>query len=148
RSRVGTLVAMRKVAAAAVALCLLALPMPALASSPAIALAATYQATPSGSMGAASDVLVSVTVTNAGEETGKSFAAPQLAPAAGQIALAYHWYDAAGNTVIWDGVRSPLPSDVAPAASATVKATVRAPQSPGAYLLRFALIKEGVAWFG
>jgi len=138
---------MRKVAAAVVLLCLLAAPASALASQPAVALAATYQATPPATMGAASDAVVSVTVTNAGEETWKSFAAPQLSPAAGQIALAYHWYDAAGNTVVWDGIRSPLPGDVAPAATATVKATVRVPSAPGSYLLRFALIKEGVAWF-
>src|SRR5437762_1841481 len=138
---------MRKVAALAVLLCLLATPAQALASPAATLLAATYQATPPASMGAASDALVSVVVTNAGEETWKSFASPQASPAAGQIALAYHWYDAAGNTAVWDGVRSPLPADVAPAGTATVKATVRVPATPGSYLLRFALIKEGVAWF-
>src|SRR5262245_36436966 len=129
---------MRKVAALAVLLCLLAFPLPALAAPSAIALAATYQATPPGSMGAGAAAVVNVIVTNAGEETWKSFVAPQAAPLAGQVALAYHWYDPAGNTVIWDGVRSPLPSDVAPAATVTVKATVRAPATPGAYVLRFA----------
>jgi len=61
------------------------------------------------------------------------------------VNLAYHWYDAAGNTVIWDGVRTPL--SLAPGASGTVKATVVGPAAPGTYTLRFDVVREGIAWF-
>ncbi|GAC1698870.1 MAG: hypothetical protein NVS9B6_09680 [Candidatus Limnocylindrales bacterium] len=61
------------------------------------------------------------------------------------VNLAYHWYDAAGNTAIWDGVRTPL--SLAPGASGTVKASVVGPSTPGAYTLRFDVVREGVAWF-
>jgi SpoIID/LytB domain protein len=118
----------------------------ALAGQPAV-LAAVYQAAPAASMGATADVTVDVTVTNAGDEVWKSFSSPQTSPGAGQVALSYHWYDPQGRTVVWDGIRNPLGRDVAPAASSTVSATVRVPATPGAYFLRFALIKENVAWF-
>jgi SpoIID/LytB domain protein len=63
------------------------------------------------------------------------------------VNLALHWYDAGGNTVLWDGPRTKLETPVEPTASRTITATVTAPPSPGAYLLRFAMVKEGVAWF-
>lgn len=118
----------------------------ALGGHPAVPLAATYKATPPASLGAATDAKIQVTVTNTGDETWKSFAAPQAFPALGQIALSYHWYDPVGNVVIWDGLRTALGADVAKGASATVSASVRVPATPGPYLLRFALIKEGVEW--
>jgi len=59
--------------------------------------------------------------------------------------LAYHWYDAAGTTVVWDGVRTPL--SLAAGASGTVKAAVVGPAAPGSYTLRFDVVREGVAWF-
>ena len=118
----------------------------ALGGQSAVPLAVTYEATPPSSMGAATDVAVQVTVTNAGEETWKSYAPPQTFPAAGQIALAYHWYDATGNVVAWDGVRTGLGADVATARSVTVSAAIRVPAAPGPYLLRFALVKENVEW--
>ena len=63
------------------------------------------------------------------------------------VRLAYHWSDAAGNTVIWDGQRSALPADVAIGASASVRATITPPSLPGSYVLRLDLVKEGIAWF-
>ncbi len=63
------------------------------------------------------------------------------------VHLSYHWLDANGNVVVWDGVRSSLPADVQPGATVAVSATVLAPLSKGAYFLRFDLVKEGVSWF-
>jgi SpoIID/LytB domain protein len=63
------------------------------------------------------------------------------------VNLSLHWYDAAGGSVLWDGPRAALGAPVEPNASRTVTATVTAPPVPGSYLLRFALVKEGVAWF-
>jgi hypothetical protein len=115
-----------------------------LASTPASAaplgtLAATYQATPPASAGAGTTVQVSVTLTNTGTEAW---------PAAGTtpVHLSYHWYDSTGAAVVWDGLRTLLPADIAPAGTATLTASIILPPTPGTYLLRLALVKEGVAW--
>src|SRR6266540_1252049 len=117
---------MRKgLVAAAAALLLLSQTGAALAGHPAVPLSATYQATIPASTGAATDVKVPVT-------------------------LAYHWYDATGAVVVWDGLRSSIGAGgtlVAPGTSVTGTATVRAPDKVGAYTLRLALVKEGIAWF-
>jgi len=59
-----------------------------------------------------------VTVTNL-----SSFAWP--AGGTSPVRLAYHWIDLAGNTVVWDGQRSPLPADVPIGGSATLNVTIR-----------------------
>lgn len=84
---------------------------------------------------------VTVPVTNTGVA-----AWPATGP--NPVDLSYHWSDLAGNMVVWDGLRNPLPNDVAPGAAATVTALVRTPDRPGAYTLTFDLVREGVAWFG
>ena len=66
---------------------------------------------------------------------------------ANPVRLAYHWSDAAGNTVLWDGQRSALPADVAIGTSASVRATIAPPSLPGTYVLRLDLVREGIAWF-
>jgi len=81
-----------------------------------------------------------VTVTNA-----SSFAWP--AAGATPVRLAYHWTDLAANTVAWDGQRTLLPADVAIGASVTLNATIATPKTPGTYVLRFDMVREGVAWF-
>jgi len=83
---------------------------------------------------------IPVPVTNRGTATWNAIGA-------NLVDLAYHWHDAAGNTVVWDGARSPLPSDVAAGASATVSARVTAPPQQGSYTLTFDLVREGVSWF-
>lgn len=61
------------------------------------------------------------------------------------VFLAYHWYDASGNTVVWDGKRSPL--SVRAGETQLVMAEVTGPPRPGSYRLVFELVHEGVAWF-
>gem|GEM_PF-1634242 len=117
-----------------------------LTASPAIAgplgtLTATYQATPPTSAGAGTTIQIPVTVTNtstAGETWNSSGATP--------VNLSYHWYDGGGTVVSWDGARTGLGADVAPGASKTITATVTLPSAAATYSLRFALVKEGVAW--
>ncbi len=113
------------------------------AAMPAAPLAAAYAAAVPAQLGAGTDTAVPVTVTNLGDETWHSTSA---APGAGQIGISYHWYDLAGTVVTWDGLRAGLGSDVAPQGSASTNAVVRAPATPGTYVLRLALIKEAVAW--
>ena len=70
-------------------------------------------------------------------------------PASGDqpVRLGYHWYDANGNTVLWDGGRAALSSDVASGQATTLNVSVRAPQSNGTYTLAWDLVQEGTGWF-
>ncbi len=63
------------------------------------------------------------------------------------IALGYHWYDAGGAALVWDGARTKLPADLAPGQSVTLQALVTAPAKGGQLSLRFDLVQEGVGWF-
>jgi hypothetical protein len=49
--------------------------------------------------------------------------------------------------VVFEGLRTRLPHDVAPGQSVRVAARVRAPARPGSYLLRWDLVHETVTWF-
>ena len=63
------------------------------------------------------------------------------------VRLGYHWTDLLGKTVVWDGQRSVLPSDVPIGATVTVNATIATPTAPGTYVLQLDLVREGVTWF-
>lgn len=65
------------------------------------------------------------------------------------VQLSYHWRRLDGRTTAADfeGIRTPLPSDVAPGGSREVLARVRAPARPGAYRLQWDLVEEGITWF-
>ncbi len=121
----------------AIALLLAQLPLPALAAGP---YAATYFATVPATMTQEQTVAVPVTLTNTGTATWN-------ATGTNPVNLAYHWYDASGNLLTWDGARTALGGDVAPGALRIISAQVAAPPRMGTYQLRFALVKEGVAWF-
>ena len=103
------------------------LPGGAALAMPAETLAGTYVASPPASVPASTSFVVSVMLSNTGTETWKS-------TAPGLINLSYHWYDASGTTVIWDGARTPLGGDVAPTQQRMVQLAVTAPSAPGAYL--------------
>jgi subtilisin family serine protease len=81
-----------------------------------------------------------VTVTNTGIAT---WPAGGLTP----VHLSYHWLDATGQLVIWDGNRAALSSDMAPGQSAIVPITIASPPGVGPYRLRLDLVQEGVTWF-
>src|SRR2546423_6150276 len=106
---------------------------------PAETLVATYVAAPPAAVRAGNAFVVSVMLTNTGTDAWKT-------TAPGLINLSYHWYDAAGATVLWDGARTPLGGDVAPTQQRMVQLAVTAPSAPGSYLLRIALVQEGVGW--
>jgi hypothetical protein len=65
-----------------------------------------------------------------------------------RINLSCHWLDSEGNTVIHDGIWTPLPTEVSPGQEVELEAEVRAPESPDRYILEFDLVQENVAWFG
>lgn len=63
------------------------------------------------------------------------------------VRLAAHWYDAAGNVLVWDGPRTELPRDVL--AGETVSVTVALGSPPaGAAAVTIDLVSEGIRWFG
>src|SRR5258706_25891 len=110
-------------------------------AAPASLLAATYTVpAPPTAMVQGVSSQVNVLVQNSGDELWGS-------AGANAVNLSYHWYDAAGVPVGWEGARTALGAAVPPAQARTLNAAVTAPNAPGPYTLRLALVKEGVAWF-
>ncbi|HMA29588.1 MAG TPA: hypothetical protein VKS23_06975 [Thermoanaerobaculia bacterium] len=62
--------------------------------------------------------------------------------------LAYHWLSPGGETLVFDGRRTPLPRRVAPGESVSLEAAIDVPVQPGDYVLELDLVQESVAWFG
>ena len=87
-----------------------------------------------------SEVWVEVRLANTGLATW---------PAGGErpVRLSYHWLDTNGASVVWDGLRAPLTTDVAPGRMATVVAGVRVPGVEGTYTLVWDMVQDGTGWF-
>ena len=62
------------------------------------------------------------------------------------LCLAYHWLDANGNMLVFEGHRSALPVDVKPGQAVTAHLQVVAPAAPGRYRLQIVPVHETVAW--
>src|SRR5256714_3678673 len=52
-----------------------------------------------------------------------------------RVCLGYHWLDELGNPIVWDGVWTPLPHEVAPGERIHPDLTLRRPLPPGPYRL-------------
>ena len=98
-------------------------------------LAATWEALELPEQHAGAVALARITVRNSGSVTWRS-----------GIFVAYHWLDDRDNPIVWDGIRT-APPPLAPGATATIDAPVRAPIPPGRYRLAFDLVAENRAWF-
>ena len=61
--------------------------------------------------------------------------------------LSYHWLDRERQMVVFDGFRTPLPRDLGPGESVTLRATIQAPEKAGNYRLHVTMVQEAVAWF-
>jgi SpoIID/LytB domain protein len=83
---------------------------------------------------------LAVTVVNSGNQ-------PWNTTGANPINLAYHVFDAAGNTVVWDGARTALGADVLPGQSKLLTLSFTSPASSGSYTLAIDLVREGIGWF-
>ena len=65
-----------------------------------------------------------------------------------QVNLSYHIYDSRGRMVTsLNGLRSPLPRNVAPGEVVNLTITIQAPTSPGTYTIAYDMVLEGVSWF-
>jgi FkbM family methyltransferase len=63
------------------------------------------------------------------------------------IRLSYRWRSLAGDLVVAEGFRSPLPAPLGPRESCIAPLIVAAPEEPGEYLLEVDLVHEHVRWF-
>jgi hypothetical protein len=82
-----------------------------------------------------------VTITN----TSLAYWSAEGAPA--PVRVAPHWYDAAGNVLVWDGPRTSLSRDLAPGESITL--VVALGELPaGAASVTIDLVADGLRWFG
>ena len=64
-----------------------------------------------------------------------------------RVCLGYHWLDELGNPIVWDGLWTALPHEVAPGERVEAELTVRGPLPPGPYRLSFDLVAEDRYWF-
>lgn len=64
-----------------------------------------------------------------------------------RIEASYHWLDAQGNPIVWEGYWKPLQRVVEPGEQIELDMEVRAPIPPGRYRIAFDLVEEGRWWF-
>jgi hypothetical protein len=62
-----------------------------------------------------------------------------------ELLAAYHWLDELGNPIVWDGLRTAVPT-LAPGETAELELRVRGPMPPGRYRLAFDLVLEHRWW--
>ncbi|MGB1014154.1 MAG: hypothetical protein ACPG4T_08485, partial [Nannocystaceae bacterium] len=92
--------------------------------------------TPPAKLAAAEVVEVPLQVRNIGTEVWSSEHRDRLS---------YRWY---GNDMKpIEGLRTPLPIPLSPGDETSIKASLRAPKTPGNYKLEWAFVREGVAWY-
>jgi len=91
------------------------------------------------SLGNDLQVPVTITVTNAGSMTWhKEVDNP--------VYISYHWFKNS-QVVVWDGLRTALPNDLASGESATIIANLKTPSELGNYSLKWDLVREKITWF-
>lgn len=83
---------------------------------------------------------VRVRVTNTG-------AAPWSHRGTTPVNLSYHWLDTQGRPVDFEGLRALMPGPLRPGEAVELDLLVEPPERPGAYLLAFDMVEEGVGWF-
>jgi hypothetical protein len=63
------------------------------------------------------------------------------------VTVSYHWLNSRGEVVVFDGLRTQLPSDVEAKGVAMLPLQVRTPDERGQFQLQISLVQESVAWF-
>lgn len=102
---------------------------------------ATYRPNAIANLTRNQTVAVSVQVTNTGGLTWTP-------SGANPFRLSYHWYQGT-KEVVRNGLRTNLPGVIAFTQSTNppLSASVRAPSTPGTYILRWDMVQEGVTYF-
>jgi phosphoglycerol transferase MdoB-like AlkP superfamily enzyme len=68
-------------------------------------------------------------------------------PGDGSVSLSFHWSNADGEVVAWEGRRTAVTRPVAPGEGIELEAVVTAPPSAGLFRLQWDMVDEGVCWF-
>lgn len=98
-------------------------------------------ATTVSSMVAGERVNIKVTVINDSEQT---WVGDSLRP----VKLCYHWQKDTGEMLIFDGLRSDIPSAGFPSDQAVeAEMRIKAPLEAGTYILMLTLLQENISWF-
>ncbi len=63
------------------------------------------------------------------------------------VYAAYHWRNAAGEFVVFDGIRTALPCDIESGDRCSFDVYAVTPEQPGRYELQISLVQEFVCWF-
>jgi acyl-CoA synthetase (AMP-forming)/AMP-acid ligase II len=77
--------------------------------------------------------------------TNRSSHAWRSGPSSGLV-VANHWLDAAATPVAWRDGYAPVPRDLPPGESLSVRVPVRAPRAEGEFILELDVAEQGVAW--
>jgi hypothetical protein len=64
-----------------------------------------------------------------------------------KVDVGNHWLDKDGKEVTGDDGRAGLPRDLKPGEEAEVLLTVKAPKTPGDYILEVDMVHEDITWF-
>jgi len=62
------------------------------------------------------------------------------------VNLSYHWYDASGKSVVWDGMRTSL-AGMKKGEVRIVQMQITTPSANGTYVMKPDIVREGVTWF-
>ncbi len=65
----------------------------------------------------------------------------------GRLKLAYHWLDASGEPVVFEGARTTFVGPVTAGEEVGLEPRVMTPETPGRYRLQMDLVNEFVGWF-
>jgi cell division septation protein DedD len=95
-------------------------------------------------MSAGKDVAGDVVIRNISKSTWPSRANTKHR---NNVTLSYRWKDPKGQVVVADGLRTPLPQDLAPGESVRLKMNIAVPARPGRYVINVTLLQEGYEWF-
>lgn len=97
---------------------------------------------------ASSELTFRVRVENVGlarwTASGNMFRTPD---GTGAVSLGSHLLKADEEEVDWDYGRADLPQDLEPGETANIEFKVRAPETPGRYIVEFDMVAEHVTWF-
>lgn len=88
---------------------------------------------------------VKVAVRNTGDRTLPSL--PGGANGALGVNASYHWRGTDARVVVWDGLLTPIGTDLAPGKQTEVFLQVESPNAPGRYLLEIDLLQTTAFWF-
>lgn len=86
-----------------------------------------------------------VAVRNTGDQALPSL--PGGANGALGVNVSYHWRGTDARIIVWDGLLTPLGTDLAPGKQREVVLQVESPKAPGRYILEIDLLQTTAFWF-